>query len=586
MPHQGRYHEPKWWKEGVVYEIYVSSFKDSNNDGIGDIPGIISKLDYLRDLGVDIIWISPHYQSPQIDMGYDISDYQQIHEPYGSMEDVDTLIEQIHSRGMKIIFDLVINHTSDIHPWFQESRALIDSPKRDWYIWRPPRYDSTGKRCPPTNWRSNFGGPTWTWDESTQQYYFHIYSPGQPDLNWENRDCRRAIYDTAIRFWLDKGIDGFRIDTVNRYSKCSDFPDAAITDPNEETQLAFQYFTNGPRIHEYISEVRSVLANYDVFTVGELPNTPDQADVMRFISAREKQLDMVFNFDTVYLGQTPGDRFRLQTFTKDDFKRELTKWQTVIQDTDAWTTVFLENHDQGRSVSRFASDDPAYRIQAAKMLAIVLGTMTGTLFLYQGQEIGMVNAPPSYPVEEYKCIRSVNHYNNIRQQTGDDPVALSEALEALQKVARDHARVPMQWDDSANAGFCAAQAKPWMRVLDSYREINVANQVGRNGSVFEFWKNMIRFRKQYRDLFVYGVFRAIDQHKDLLVFIKEAADGKRSLTVANMCDQPRQWTLPSSFSDLKPADFALSTCDTQEFHHSQLAAFEGRIYVAGTRADG
>jgi glycosidase len=582
MPHPVRQHEPKWWKEAVVYEIYVSSFKDSNNDGIGDISGVISKLDYLRDLGVDVLWISPHYQSPQIDMGYDISDYQQIHEPYGSMQDVDTLIEQTHARGMKIIFDLVINHTSDLHPWFQESRASLDSPKRDWYMWRPARYDATGKRCPPTNWRSNFGGPTWTWDEQTQQYYFHIYAPGQPDLNWENPECRRAIYDNAIRFWLEKGIDGFRVDTVNRYSKRIDFVDAPVTDPNDETQLAFQNFTNGPRIHEYISEVRSVLADYDVFTVGELPNTPDEADVMPFISAREKQLDMVFNFDTVYLGQTPGDRFTLQTFSTADFKRELTKWQTVIQDTDAWTTVFLENHDQGRSVSRFASDNPAYRVSAAKMLALVLGTMTGTLYLYQGQEIGMVNAPPSYPVEDYKCIRSVNHYNKIHRQTGGDPVALSHALDALQKVARDHARVPMQWDDSANAGFCDAQITPWMRVLDNYREINVANQVGRKGSVFEFWKNAIRFRKQHKDLLVYGRFHVIDQHEDLLVFVKEAADGKVSLTVANLSDQPRQWTLPPSLPRLKPSNLALSTCNAQELHQSQLTAFEGRVYVSGS----
>ncbi|CAN6674904.1 oligo-1,6-glucosidase Ima1p [Trichomonascus vanleenenianus] len=577
MPHLVRNHEPKWWKEAVVYEIYVSSFKDSNNDGIGDIPGIISKLDYLRDLGVDVLWISPHYKSPQVDMGYDISDYQQIHEPYGSTQDIDTLTEQTHAHGIKIIFDLVINHTSDQHPWFQESRQSLNSPKRDWYIWRPARYDANGKRCPPTNWRSNFGGPTWTWDEQTQQYYFHIYAPEQPDLNWENPECRQAIYDSAIRFWLDKGIDGFRVDTVNRYSKNMDFRDVPVTDPKDETQLAFQNFTNGPRIHEFISEVRSVLADYDVFTVGELPNTPDEATVMRFISAREEQLDMVFNFDTVYLGQTPGDRFSLQTFTKADFKRELTRWQKVIQDTDAWTTVFLENHDQGRSVSRFASDDPAHRVQAAKMLSVVLGTMTGTLYLYQGQEIGMVNAPPSYPVEEYKCIRSVNHYNKIRKQTGDDPLAMSEALDALQKVARDHARVPMQWDDSANAGFCDANATPWMRVLDTYKDINVASQVGKKDSVLEFWKKMVRFRKQHKELFVYGRFHAIDEREDLLVFVKEAFDGKTSLTVANLSDQPQEWTLPESYSGLK---LALSTCGTPE--NSRLSEFEGRVYVSET----
>ena len=580
MPHQIRNHEPKWWKESVVYEIYVSSFKDSNEDGIGDIPGIISKLEYLRDLGVDVIWVSPHYKSPQVDMGYDVSDYQQIHEPYGSMKDVDNLITRTHALGMKIIFDLVINHTSDLHPWFEESRSSVNSAKRDWYIWRPARYDAAGKRYPPTNWRSNFGGSTWTWDEKTQEYYFHIYAPEQPDLNWENSDCRQALYQTAIRYWLEKGIDGFRVDTVNRYSKRMDFVDAPVTDPIDDTQLAFQNFTNGPRIHEYISEMRAILDEYDVFTVGELPNTPDESDVMRFVSAREKQVDMVFNFDTVYLGQTPGDRFSLQSFSTKDFKRELTKWQNVIRDTDAWTTVFLENHDQGRSVSRFASDDPVHRTQAAKMLALVLGTFTGTLFLYQGQEIGMVNAPPSYPVEEYKCIRSINHYNKIRRQTGNDPTALREALDALQKVARDHARVPMQWDDSANAGFCSASVKPWMRVLESYQEINVSSQEGKKESVLEFWKTVIRFRKQNKDLAVYGRFQPIDQCEGLLTFAKESTNGEILLTVANLSDQPQKWTFPSSYAGLKPFDLVLSTCRSKNFDHTSLGPFEGRVYAS------
>jgi glycosidase len=573
-------HESRWWKEAVVYEIYVASFKDSNDDGVGDIPGIISKLDYLKYLGVDVIWVSPHYQSPQVDMGYDISDYQQVHEPYGSMDDVDRLIKETHARGMKIIFDLVINHTSDRHPWFQEARSSKDSAKRDWYIWRPARYDEDGNRRCPTNWRSNFGGPTWTWDEVTQEYYFHVYAPEQPDLNWENPDCRRAIFKSAVRFWLDKGIDGFRVDTVNRYSKDTSFLDVPVTDPTDETQLAFQNFTNGPRIHEYISLLRDVLTDYDVFTVGELPNTPEPRDVLRFISAREKQIDMVFNFDTVYLGQTPGDRFRIQEFTRADFKRELTKWQKVIQGTDAWTTVFLENHDQGRSVSRFTSDDPAYRCMGTKMLAMVLCTMTGTLYLYQGQEIGMINAPLSYPVEEYKCVRSVNYYNKVRQQTKDDPVAMKKAHEALQKVARDHARVPMQWNSDANAGFCSANAKPWMRVLDSYQEINVADQIGKENSSLEFWRSMIGLRKRHKQLFVYGTFNEIEQHDDILIFTKESADGRISLTVANLANESRPFTLRPLADASGSLNLAVCNLDAQNVQPSQLAAFECRIYIS------
>lgn len=572
-------HLHTWWKEGVAYEIYVSSFKDANGDGIGDIPGIISKLDYLRDLGVDIIWVSPHYKSPQVDMGYDISDYQDINEPYGTLADCDELIKQTHARDMKIIFDLVINHTSDLHPWFQESRSAKSSPKRDWYIWKPARYDADGNRRPPTNWRSNFGKPAWTWDEGSQEYYLHLYAAEQPDLNWGNEECRRAIFDAAMRFWLDKGIDGFRIDTVNRYSKNTAFPDAPVTDPTEESQIAYPFFTNGPRLIEYLSELRAVLDRYDVFTVGELPNTPNVADVLKFISAKEQLLHMVFNFDTVDLGKTPGDLFNMSKFTTADFKRELTKWQKVTQDTDAWATVFLENHDQARSVSRFASDLPAHRANAAKLLAMVLTTMSGTLFLYQGQEIGMINAPLSWPAEDYKDIRSVNQYTKVRDKTHGDPVALANTLAALQKVARDHARVPMQWDGSVNAGFCPPTATPWMRVLESHREINVADQQGREDSVLEFWKTLLRLRKAYRDLFVYGRFSEIDQDDEIMMFVKEdPKSGLRSLTVANLSDQVKRWSLPEGLVHEK---HKLLASNVKAGEKSQLGPFEGRLYLFG-----
>ncbi|KAK9243912.1 maltase [Lipomyces tetrasporus] len=575
MSSQQSQHEQKWWKEGVVYQIYPSSFKDSNGDGIGDIPGIISKLDYLRELGVDIIWISPHYKSPQVDMGYDISDYEDIHEPYGTLEDCERLIQATHDRGMRIIFDLVINHTSDLHPWFLESRSSKSNPKRDWYIWRPAKYDENGNRCRPNNWRGNFSTPAWTWDEDTQEYYLHLYASEQPDLNWENEECRRAIYDTAIRFWLEKGIDGFRIDTVNRYSKYPGLPDAEVTQPDEETQIAVKYTTNGPRIHEFLTEINDILAPYDVFTVGELPCTPKQSEVMEYISARAKQLNMVFNFDTVDLGTTPGDRFRLKPYGNVDFKRELLKWQSAIADSDAWTTVFLENHDQGRSISRFASDLPEYRVRAGKMLAMILGTMTGTLFLYQGQEIGMINAPLSWPAHEYKCIRSVNHVEKIRERTNNDPAALCEALKILQKVARDHARVPMQWDDSPNAGFCSAKVDPWMSVIDSYKTINVADQMGRKDSVLEFWKRLLCLRKEYKELFVYGKFQLIEQDKDLMLFAKYGA-GMKSLTVANLSTETKKWEMPSSMavSDMKLIIGNMTGA------LDLLGPYEGRVYIS------
>ncbi|KAH8175125.1 alpha amylase, catalytic domain-containing protein [Sarocladium implicatum] len=575
--------KPTWWKEGVVYQIYPASFKDSNDDGIGDIPGILSKLDYIKSLGVTIIWISPHYKSPQVDMGYDISDFEDIHEPYGKLQDCLQLIDAVHERGMKIIFDLVINHTSDQHPWFIESRSSKTNPKRDWYFWRSPKIGSDGRLTRPNNWRSQFTKPAWTWDQRTEEYYLHVYASGQPDLNWENIDCRRAVYETAIKFWLDRGVDGFRVDTVNKYSKVPGLPDAPITEPDEETQVAVCHYANGPKIHDYLKEMQQVMSGHDVMTVGELPSTPDLADVLAYIGPQSRELDMVFNFDTVNLGQTPGNRFLPLPFDNSDFKRNLTKWQRLPETHGAWTTVFLENHDQGRSVSRFASDQPQYRETAAKMLAMVLSTMTGTLFLYQGQEIGMINAPLSLPVEEYKCVRSVNYYTDVCERTDNDPESLKQARANLHRVARDHARFPMQWDAGPNAGFCSGEAKPWMSVLDNKAEINVASQIGRQGSVLEFWRCLIRLRKEHAALFIYGSFEMIEQHRDVLMFLKtDRETGHRSLTVVNLYKTRLYVEEPPQFS-VKDAQLLVSnipvTEDSKKSQIMTLGPFEGRVYL-------
>ncbi|KAF5655337.1 glucan 1,6-alpha-glucosidase [Fusarium heterosporum] len=576
------YHEPTWWKHSVVYQIYPASFKDSNGDGIGDIPGIISKLDYIRDLGVDIIWLSPHYKSPQVDMGYDVSDFQDVHEPYGTLEDCQLLIQEIHDRGMKVIFDLVINHTSDQHPWFIESKSSTTNSKRDWYFWRQPKTDTDGRTCRPNNWRSQFTKPAWTFDDTTQEYYLHVYASGQPDLNWENEACRSEIYDNAIKFWLDRGVDGFRVDTVNKFSKVSGLPDAPVVELNEQTQTAVCHYANGPRIHEYLREMKQVMAPYDTMTVGELPNTPNLEDVLKYISPGSEpgsqEIDMVFNFDTVNLGQTPGNRFLPIPFDNSDFKRCLTKWQKLPETTGAWTTVFLENHDQGRSVSRFASDLPKFRERAAKMLATLLATMTGTLFLYQGQEIGMINAPDTWSADDYKCVRSVNYVQDVRQRTNQDPDAIREATKNLQRVARDHARVPMQWDNTPNAGFTSRNAVPWMPVLESFREINVANQLGNKTSILEYWREILKLRKKYSSLFVYGTFTALDVHQDLLAFIKtDSKTGARALTVANL-SQP-ELVLPEiegvPFGSLQP----LMSNYTDAVAKSVLGPYEARVYL-------
>jgi oligo-1,6-glucosidase len=573
MMQQG--HKHIWWKECVVYQVYPASFQDSNGDGIGDIPGLISRLDYIKDLGVDVIWLSPHYQSPQIDMGYDISDFEAIHEPYGTMEDCLRLIDETHVRGMKIIFDLVINHTSDLHPWFQQSRQSKDNPKRDWYFWRPARYDENGERCPPNNWRSNFGGSAWSWDERTEEYYLHVYAPEQPDLNWENPDCRNAIYKTSMLFWLEKGIDGFRIDTVNKYSKNTAFPDAEVIEPDEEFQVAVQHFTNGPRMHEFLSEMNDIFDEYDVMTVGELPNTPETGDVLAYVSAGARQLNMVFNFDVVQLGQKKGDRLVIVPFSKSEFKYHLSRWQNFVNDSDAWTTVFLENHDQGRSISRFGSDLPLHRQVCGKMFSILLATMTGTLFLYQGQEIGMINIPRSWSASEYKDIRSVNHYQNVTRKSNGDPVALAEALDGMQIVARDNARTPMQWDKTANGGFCSNNATPWMRAINN--GITVDSEIEDPKSVLTFWKDMIKLRKQYKHLFVYGRFDELETgHEELYSFSKTTLKEKAYIVI-NLAREEREWKV-SQFNATKELNLLATNVENPK--DGRLTAFEARVYLS------
>ena|ERR1700722_6593504 len=397
-----------------------------------------------------------------------------------------------------------------------------------------------------------------------------------PDLNWENPDCRRAIYDSSMRFWLNRGIDGFRIDTVNKYSKDITFPDAEITDPDEVTQPAMKHYSNGPRMREFLLEMNDVFDKYDIFTVGELPNTPLESDVMAYVSARQRQLNMVFNFDVVSLGQTLGNRLVPVPFTTADVKRQLSRWQTFVNGTDAWTTVFLENHDQGRSISRFGSDSEYYRERSGKMLAMILASMTGTLFIYQGQEIGMTNAPKSWGVEEYKDIRSVNFYEQIQDRSGGDAGALGKALDGMQKVARDHARLPVQWDESPNAGFTSKGVKPWMKVNGNFVDVNVEKQIGDERSLLAFWKRLIRLRKEHKDLFVYGEYElwGPDHEEDLFIFTKTGS-GKTSLTVANMCKNSKSL---APIGRLFPPKLVLGNVDDAE--EGTLRPYESRIYMS------
>ncbi|KAM0636903.1 hypothetical protein ACHAPW_000342 [Verticillium nonalfalfae] len=574
-----------WWKDATVYQIYPASFKDGNGDGLGDIPGIISKVDYLANLGVDVVWVSPMYASPQIDMGYDISDYEAVHAPYGTVEDMEKLIAACHARGMKLILDLVINHTSDQHAWFKESRASRDNPKRDWYIWRPARYDADGTRRPPTNWRSYFNGSAWQWDEHTQEYYLHLFATQQPDLNWENDAVREALHESAMRFWLRRGVDGFRVDTVNMYSKGVELRDAPVVDPNNYEQPAWCMYANGPRMHEFLRAMNTqVLDAYDAMTVGELPHTPDPAHVRRYVGAGDRQLNMVSQFDIVDLGQGAEHKYAWRPWALPDLKALVAKWQQFIDGTDAWTTVFCENHDQGRSVSRLGSDDPRWRAVSAKMLALMLCSLTGTLFVYQGQEIGMTNVPADWPIDEYQDIEALNYYRALEARPGTTDAEKRYAMESINLLGRDNARIPMQWDDAPHAGFTDADgAKPWMRVHDLYPEINVAKQEREPDSVLHFWRALLRLRKHHRDLLIHGAF-AVHDDADPHTFVFSKTHGDRTAVVAlNFTAEDRPVTLPAvkglraevgNYDDVRARDEADVGGGARV-----LRPWEGRLYL-------
>lgn len=576
-----------YWKDATFYQVYPASFKDSNGDGWGDLPGLISEIDYLYELGVDVIWVSPIFESPQKDMGYDVSDYQKIYAPYGSIEDVDVLLEKAHQRNMKVILDLVVNHTSQEHEWFKESRSSKDNPKRDWYIWKPARYDATGNRIPPTNWRSYFAGPTWTWDEHTQEYYLHLYAPDQPDLNWENEECRNAIYGNTMKFWLERGVDGFRIDTVNKYSKRQDYVDAPVTDPNSPHQSAPEMWCNGPRIHEFISEMtRKALAPYNAVSVGELSNTPHPHQVVPYVSAAAKELDMVFEFSVIRLGtgNILGPKYIYQPFPLSKLKHLTEKWQSFVEGTDAWTTAFIENHDNARAVSRFGDTSTTdLWMKSAKTIALWQVTLTGTLFLYQGQEIGMTNFSSSWGIEEYKDVESSGFYAEA-VESGDEE-RIQKTLHGLSMLARDHSRIPFQWDDSPNAGFTSAGAKPWMRVHDEYKSINVARQRKDSGSILSFYKHALRLRKDHKDIFVFGTFKLVDpDNESIFAYVKrDTKSVKKAIIVLNMTKEEKRGP---NLADAMDGDEPKLLVSTQEEGSMKLVAgrpvlrpWEGRVYV-------
>ena len=524
--------EKKWWKESVVYQIYPKSFKDSNGDGIGDIKGIIEKLDYLKELGVNVLWISPMLESPQDDNGYDISDYRRIYEDYGTMEDYEEMLSEAHKRDIKVLMDLVVNHTSDEHNWFIESRKSKDNPYRDYYIWKDP---VNGKE--PNNWGGVFGGSAWEYDEKTQMYYLHLFSKKQPDLNWENEKVRREVYD-MMTFWCEKGIDGFRMDVISMISKNQAFPDGEVK--NGLYGDFNPYCVHGPRIHEFLQEMnKEVLSRYDIMTVGETSGVTIE-EAQKYAGEDRNELNMVFQFEHVEDACGDHGKWTTAKFNFRDFKKTMIKWQEELQG-KAWNSLFLGNHDQPRSVSRFGNDNPAYRETSAKMLATCLHMMQGTPYVYQGEELGMTNAYFD-KLEDYRDIESINFFTELTEAGIMTPEYM---MKCLMLRSRDNARTPMQWDDSAQGGFTSGE--PWIRINPNYKEINAVQQLGDPDSVFHYYQKLIRLRKE-KDIIVYGDFEALYRDDDKIFAYTRKLDQKKLLTVCNFSDQDAEMEIPEEFA--------------------------------------
>lgn len=508
--------EADWWRRAVVYQIYPRSFQDSNGDGLGDIQGIISRLDYLDELGVDVVWLSPIYRSPQDDNGYDISDYQDIDPMFGTLEDFDALVAGLHQRGMRLVMDLVVNHTSDEHAWFTASRSATDNPKRDWYIWRPARQVEGLKPgepgTEPTNWGSAFSGPAWQWDEATEEFYLHLFSTKQPDLNWENEQVRQAVYD-MMSWWLDRGVDGFRMDVISLISKTYPLIDAPQA-PGSPYGNGFIATANGPRVHEFLHEMNQTVfapRHRHIITVGETAGVTLE-EAQRYTNLDTPELDMVFQFEHMGLDAGPGGKFDPQPLNMVELKANLARWQEglapvtdasgVVVEERGWNSSYWDNHDQPRAVSRFGDDDPAWCEVSAKTLASILHMHRGTPYVYQGEEIGQTNTVFS-SLDDYRDLESINHFHE-RVSLGDEPDCI---LAGLAPMSRDNARTPVQWDATEHAGFTTAT--PWIDVTPNYTEINVASQVGTRGSVFEHYRTLIALRHDSQALAL-GTFRLLD----------------------------------------------------------------------------
>ncbi|KKK38840.1 oligo-1,6-glucosidase [Mesobacillus campisalis] len=550
----------KWWKESVAYQVYPRSFMDSNGDGIGDLKGVTSKLDYLKELGIDVIWLSPMYKSPNDDNGYDISDYHDIMDEFGTMEDFNELLEGVHERGMKLILDLVINHTSDEHPWFIESRSSKDSPKRDWYIWSDGK---DGKE--PNNWESIFSGPAWKYDEETQQYFMHIFSTRQPDLNWENPEVRTALED-MVNWWLDKGIDGFRVDAISHIKKKPGFPD--LPNPHELDYVpAFDYMMNVDGIDEFLSEFTAkTIKKYDVMTVGEA-NGVTLEDADRWVGEDNGYFNMIFQFEFLDL----WDKNTKERVDVVALKKALSKWQNGLEGR-GWNALFIENHDQPRRVSSWGHDGKYWK-ESAKMLGALYFLMKGTPFIYQGQEIGMTNV--KYPsIEDYDDVGMVN-YHAVETAKGRSH---DEIMDVVWRRSRDNSRTPMQWDASHMAGFTTGDST-WLGMNPNYESINVESQLKDEDSILHFYKKLIRLRKE-NPLFVYGKYQLHHHNHPKLYVYTRTMGSKRAIVISNFHGTPTRFKVPTG---LKYRDSRLilsnySHAESRLPKNTTLKPWETRVY--------
>lgn len=556
-----------WWKESVVYQIYPRSFHDSNGDGIGDLHGIIQKLDYLEMLGVDVIWLSPVYKSPNDDNGYDISDYRDIMDDFGALADWEELLAEMHRRGIKLIMDLVVNHTSDEHPWFVEARKSGDNPFRDFYIWRPAKDGAE-----PNNWISFFGGSAWEYDATTQEYYLHMFTRKQPDLNWENPKVRAAVYD-MMHWWLKKGIDGFRMDVITLISKTPGLPDAPVT-----TDMPYQFPGNlvfhGPRLMEFLHEMKQeVLSKYDLLTVGEAATVTPEIGI-KITHEETGVLNMLFQFDHMELDSAMHHgigKWQHKPVNLLDLKRVMTNWQKALEG-KGWNSLYLSNHDQPRQVSRFG-DDSKFRVESAKMLATFLHLQQGTPFIYQGEEIGMTDVRFE-SIDDYRDIETLNVYHILVDEMGFDPQVVMDMIHAK---SRDNARTPFQWDDREQAGFTAGT--PWIKINPNYPEINAASAMADPDSIFYYYQRLIQLRKQH-PIIVYGTYDLLlDDHPDIYAFRRRLQD-EQLLVILNFTANTPNFALPVNITykekELLISNYKVDADD--DIHNIMLRPYEARVY--------